>query len=92
MSISGLAEGAGGKDLPEGVREGLNDWKKSGYGGPCPPIGRHRYFHRLYALDVVLGDLGRLTKRDLLARIEGHVLAEAELVGTYEKHGKHGRQ
>jgi Raf kinase inhibitor-like YbhB/YbcL family protein len=82
---SSLPEGAGGKDLPEGCHEGLNDWKKLGYGGPCPPIGRHRYFHRLYALDCVLGDLGPLTKRELLARIEGHVLEEAELVGTYEK-------
>jgi len=53
---------------------------------------RHRYFHRLYALDVMLGDLGPVTKQELLTKIEGHVLAEAELVGTYEKHGKHGRQ
>jgi Raf kinase inhibitor-like YbhB/YbcL family protein len=85
---SGLPEGAGGENLPEGSREGLNDWKKLGYGGPCPPVGRHRYFHRLFALDVVLGALGPLTKRDLLAKIEGHVLAEAELVGTYAKQGR----
>ena len=85
---SGLPEGAGGENLPKGCHEGLNDWKKLGYGGPCPPIGRHRYFHRLYALDCVLGDLGPLTKRALLAKIEGHVLAEAELVGTYAKQGR----
>ncbi|MFM8495138.1 MAG: YbhB/YbcL family Raf kinase inhibitor-like protein, partial [Planctomycetia bacterium] len=60
--------------------------KKLGYGGPCPPVGRHRYCHRLYALDVVLGDLGRLTKRELVTRMQGHVLAEVELVGTYAKH------
>lgn len=84
--VTGLPEGAGGGDLPEGCREGLNDWKKLGYGGPCPPVGRHRYCHRLYALDVVLGNLGRLTKRELVTRMQGHVLAEAELVGTYAKH------
>jgi Raf kinase inhibitor-like YbhB/YbcL family protein len=85
---SGLPEGAGGKDLPKGCHEGLNDWKKLGYGGPCPPVGRHRYFHRLYALDMVLGDLSPPTKRELLAKIEGHVLAEADLVGTYAKQGR----
>jgi len=83
--VTSLPEGAGGKDLPGGCHEGLNDWKKLGYGGPCPPIGRHRYFHRLYALDIVLGDLGPLTKRELVAKIEGHVLEKAELVGTYKK-------
>lgn len=62
------------KTCPKGSREGLNDWKKLGCSGPCPPVvGRHRYFHRLYALDIVLGDLGRVTKRELLAKIEGHV-------------------
>ena len=76
------------KTCPKGSREGLNDWKKLGYGGPCPPVGRHRYFHRLYALDTVLGDLGPLTKRELLARSEGHVLAGANLVGTYVKQGR----
>lgn len=53
----GLAEGVGGEDLPEGSREGLNDWKKPGYGGPCPPVGRPRYSFRLYALACSLGDL-----------------------------------
>jgi len=71
--------------LPPGTREGLNDWKRPGYGGPCPPIGRHRYFHKLYALDVLLGDLGRPTKADLEAAMESHVLASAELIGTYQK-------
>lgn len=75
----------GGAPLPAGTREGLNDWKRTGYGGPCPPIGRHRYFHRLYALDTVLPDLGQPTRAQLAAAMRGHVLAEAELMGTYEK-------
>jgi Raf kinase inhibitor-like YbhB/YbcL family protein len=74
------------KSLPAGTRMGLNDWKRSGYGGPCPPIGRHRYFHKLYALDTVLSDLGTPTKAKLEAAMRGHVLAHAELVGTYQKH------
>lgn len=73
------------QDLPEGTGRGLNDWKHPGYGGPCPPIGRHRYFHKLYALDAVLPDLGTPTKSRLLDAMAGHVLAEAELVGTYQK-------
>ncbi len=71
--------------LPPGTREGINDWQRTGYGGPCPPIGRHRYFHKLYALDCLLPDLGRPTKAALEAAMAGHVLARAELVGTYEK-------
>ncbi len=71
--------------LPGEARFGLNDWKRAAYGGPCPPIGRHRYFHKLYALDVALDDLGAPTKAELEKAIEGHVLARAELVGTYRK-------
>ena len=74
-----------GKPLPAGTREGTNDWKRTGYGGPCPPIGRHRYFHKLYALDRVLGDLGAPTKAALEKAMAGHVLAQAVLIGTYEK-------
>ncbi len=77
-----LAEGV--KELPIGTGEGVNDWKRTGYGGPCPPIGRHRYFHKLYALDIEL-ELSRPTKAELEAAMEGHVLAKAELVGTYQK-------
>jgi Raf kinase inhibitor-like YbhB/YbcL family protein len=73
------------KALPAGTREGVNDWKRTGYGGPCPPIGRHRYFHKLYALDTMLGDLGKPTKAKLEAAMRGHVLEQAELMGTYEK-------
>jgi Raf kinase inhibitor-like YbhB/YbcL family protein len=84
-TVAGLAEGAAKGGLPAGTREGLNDWKRTGYGGPCPPIGRHRYFHKLYALDVLLPDLGRPTKAQLEQAIEGHVVAKAELIGTYQK-------
>jgi Raf kinase inhibitor-like YbhB/YbcL family protein len=80
-----LPEGLGSAKLPPGAREGLNDWKATGYRGPCPPIGRHRYFHKLFALDVVLPDLGRPTKAALEKAMKGHVLAEAQLMGTYEK-------
>jgi hypothetical protein len=76
------------KALPAGTREGKNDWKKIGYGGPCPPIGRHRYFHKLYALDAVLPDLGQPTKAELEKAMAGHVLAQTELLGTYQKVGK----
>ena len=81
----GLPEGIEGADLPAGTREGTNDWKRTGYGGPCPPIGRHRYFFKLYALDIRLPDLGPVTKPALEAAMKGHVLAQATLMGTYEK-------
>jgi hypothetical protein len=84
-TATGLPEGAATGGLPAGTREGLNDWKRTGYGGPCPPIGRHRYFHKLYALDTVLPDLGRPTKAALEKAMQGHVLAKAELTGTYQK-------
>lgn len=72
---------------PQGARDGINDWKRTGYGGPCPPIGRHRYFFKLYALDTALGDLGRATKATVEAAMKGHVLEQATLMGTYQKHG-----
>lgn len=79
------------RNLPEGVRalpagtlEGVNDWHRTGYGGPCPPVGRHRYFFKLYALDTKL-ELVRPSKAQLESAMEGHVLARAELIGTYEK-------
>jgi hypothetical protein len=82
-SATGLPEGAG--SLPSGTRHGRNDWKRTGYGGPCPPIGRHRYFFKLYALDATLGDLGEPTKAELEQAMRGHVVAQAEIVGTYQK-------
>jgi hypothetical protein len=84
-TATGLPEGVAARGLPAGTREGTNDWKSTGYGGPCPPIGRHRYFFKLYALDTVLPDLKHPDKAGLLAATAGHVLAQAELVGTYQK-------
>ena len=78
-AISGLSQ------LPAGTRQGLNDWKQEGYGGPCPPIGRHRYFHKLYALDTVLPDLHPATKASVEKAMQGHILAQGELVGHYKK-------
>lgn len=84
-NATGLAEGLATKDLPKGTLEGRNDWKRTGYGGPCPPIGRHRYFHKLYALDIVLPDLGRPTKTAVEKVMQGHTLAQAELIGGYAR-------
>jgi len=71
--------------LPAGTRDGVNDWKRTGYGGPCPPIGRHRYFFKLYALGTVLPDLGRVSKARLEEAMRPHIVANAELIGTYQK-------
>lgn len=82
---AGLEEGVSNRDLPQGTRKGMNDWKRTGYGGPCPPIGRHRYFFKLYALDAELPDLGKPTKAELEKAMQGHILAQAELIGTYQR-------
>jgi Raf kinase inhibitor-like YbhB/YbcL family protein len=82
-----LLEAVEPNTLPTGARQGLNDWKRTGYGGPCPPIGRHRYFHKLYALDTILPTSPGQPKRSFEKAMQGHVLARAELVGTYEKKG-----
>jgi hypothetical protein len=82
---SEIAEGMAA--LPSGTKSGLNDWKRPDYGGPCPPIGRHRYFFKLFALDARLEGLSAATKADVLAAMQGHVLAEAQMVGTYQKAG-----
>ena len=84
VEATGLPEAASAAKLPSGAREGVNDWDKTGYGGPCPPIGRHRYFFKLSALDTTLGDLGRARKADVERAMQGHVLAHAELMGTYQ--------
>ena len=86
---TGLPENATAAHLPKGTREGKNFFGKLGYGGPCPPIGRHRYFFKLYALDTTLGTLGAgATKADVENAMKGHVIGQAELVGTYQ--GAHG--
>jgi Raf kinase inhibitor-like YbhB/YbcL family protein len=84
-TTAGLPERVTPKHLPPGTLEGVNDWRRTGYGGPCPPIGRHRYFHKLYALDTLLPDLKHPTKVKLESAMKGHVLAQAEIVGTYER-------
>jgi len=81
----GLPEGAKPADLPPGTGEGINDWNRTGYGGPCPPVGRHRYFHKLYALDIMLPVMDKPTKVEVEATMAGHILEQAELVGTYQK-------
>ncbi len=86
-SATTLQEGAGAIENPHEALPGINDFGSATYGGPCPPVGRHRYYFRLYALDVVLPPLGQPTKQQLLDAMEGHVLGRAELMGTYEKGG-----
>ena len=84
-NTKGLAQGVRPNSLPLGTKEGLNDWKRTGYGGPCPPIGKHRYFFKLYAMDCVLPDLKKPTKRHLEADMQGHILEQVELIGTYKR-------
>ncbi len=84
-SATGLAEAVSATTLPAGSREGKNDWERTGYGGPCPPIGQHRYFHKLYALDAVLPELKQPTKAELLKAMEGHILAKAVYVGLFRR-------
>ena len=83
VTCSGLAEGV--LALPPSTLEGSNDWHRVGYGGPCPPIGQHRYFHTLYALDLALLDLHHPDKAALVQAMQGHVLAQAELIGLYQR-------
>ncbi len=65
--------------------QGTNDWGKQTYGGPCPPIGRHRYFFKLYALDTELKGLKNPTKAQLEKAMHGHALDNTQLIGTYEQ-------
>lgn len=80
---TGLAEAVA--DLPTGTLQGINDFKRTRYGGPCPPIGRHRYFFKLYALDTMLPDLDSPNKNALLQAMEDHILSHARLIGLYQK-------
>ena len=82
---TGLPEDVAPDDLPDGTRHGTNNWERTGYGGPCPPIGRHRYFFKLYALDKELGNLGGPTSDELTEAMEDHVLAQTQLIGTYSR-------
>ena len=80
-----LPQEVGKKHLPKEIQQGLNDWKETDYGGPCPPMGQHRYFFKLYALDTMLADLGQPTKAALEQAIQGHCLAQMQLIGTYQR-------
>jgi hypothetical protein len=80
-----LPENVAASGLPAGTKAGLNDWGSEGYGGPCPPIGRHRYFFKLYALNALLPDLDQPGKAELLQAMQGHILAQVELLGTYQR-------
>jgi len=71
--------------LDNGARHGITDFGRFGYGGPCPPGGTHRYFFKVYALDVVLDLSGKITKKDLVAAMQGHILAEGQLMGKYKR-------
>jgi len=86
-ATAGLAEGAPkSPELANGAKQGVNDFKRTGYGGPAPPPGKaHRYFFKLYALDVKPELKAGLTKKDLLKAMEGHILAEGQLMGTYQR-------
>ncbi len=79
-----LPEAVKAVDLPPGTKEGLNDWKRTGYGGPRPPIGKHRYFHKLYALDSVLPNLGNATRAEVEKAMQGHVIEQAQTIGLYQ--------
>jgi len=82
-----LPENVSRAGLAPGIALGMNDFKKTGYGGPCPPVGRHRYFHKLYALNTKL-NLEKATKAEVEEAMEGHVIASTELIGTYQKNDK----
>jgi hypothetical protein len=84
-SATGLPQGVSAKELPAGTLQGVSDFQRTGYGGPCPPVGRHRYFHKLYALDIVLPDLKKPRKQDVEKAMKGHIVEQAVLIGTYQK-------
>ena len=73
------------KELESGAKQGMNDFRKIGYGGPCPPGGTHRYFFKLYALDTEINLEAGATKPELLKAMEDHILAEGQLIGRYER-------
>ena len=83
QTTSGLPEGVAPEALPEGTRTGRTDQNETVWHGPCPPIGKHRYYFSLFALDAVLGDLHTPTRAQFLAAVGDHVLSRVELMGTY---------
>ena len=83
--VTGLPEGVVPDKFSPAIMDGLNSWNRTGYGGPCPPIGRHRYFHKLYALDTVLEGMNTPTKAEVEAAMKGHIISQTEFMGTYKK-------
>lgn len=83
---NGLPEAVGASHLPAGTCVGTNSGKRNAYSGPCPPVGRHRYFHKLYALDTVLDNSGIHDVDDLERAMSGHIIAETEFFATYARH------
>lgn len=88
-ATTGLAEGGTEKSLPAGTLQGLNDWHRTSYGGPCPPTGMHRYFFKLYALDRTLPDLKKPAKAVLEKAMQDHILDHSSIVGMYQRHPGH---
>ena len=85
-TLRGLDENVPKRDsLPNGIKQGMTDFKKIGYGGPCPPSGTHRYFFKLYALDTTLNLPPTTIKKELEKALHGHVLQQAELIGKYAR-------
>lgn len=71
--------------LPDGTRQGITDFGKTGYGGPCPPSGTHRYYFKIYALDINIDAVSILDKKTLLQEMQGHILAQGQLIGRYKR-------
>lgn len=86
--VDGLEASPATNGLPVGAEQGMNDWHKCTYGGPCPPVGLHRYFHKLYALDTVLTGLHNPSMAQLETAMKGHIIEQAKLVGMYKKRGQ----
>lgn len=84
-NANGLPETMSAEGLPPGTLQGLNDWQNAGYQGPCPPMGKHRYFFKLYVLDIMLPDLKLPIKAVLEKAMQGHVLTQSNLVGLYKR-------
>ncbi len=83
-TLNGLPEGIS-KRMPPGMHQGQNDWRRNDWGGPCPPVGRHRYYFTLFALDIMLPGQDGLTKAQVLNAMQGGILGQTDLVGTYQK-------
>ena len=86
VAAGGLAENVPpDKVLPNGAKQGITDFQRHGYGGPCPPSGTHRYYFKVYALDTEINVVNSSTKAELLCAMEGHIIAEGQLMGKYQR-------